>query len=57
MQRSNLQEELIINARRCVRQRLGTVNVPQTVGRLVSHPDDVLLLLLSEINVVAPSDS
>ncbi|CAH8254303.1 unnamed protein product [Arabidopsis lyrata] len=56
LQRSNLQGEFMINASRCVRQRTGMVNVPRTVGRLGSHPDNVLPLLLSEINVVAPSD-
>ncbi|KAG7599048.1 hypothetical protein ISN44_As06g032420 [Arabidopsis suecica] len=56
MQRSNLQGEFMINASGCVQQRMGMVSVPRTVGRLGSHQDNVLPLLLSEINVVAPSD-
>ena len=56
MQISNLPGELIINASGCVRQRMGTVNVPQTVEVMVSHPDNVLLLHLSTIDVVATID-
>ncbi|EFH58620.1 hypothetical protein ARALYDRAFT_896491 [Arabidopsis lyrata subsp. lyrata] len=35
----------------------GNGYVPRTVGRLASHPDNVLLLLLWKINVVATSDT